>query len=108
MRTPYGYQNGRFHLIRPVRFRAATREKLIPAASRFAVVGRSLFDHADPVLGDLQLTVVGEFPSDVPDHRTLVARMFAENHVRLFDTSEVDRLIEDIRENAQALRTPGE
>lgn len=100
---PYGYQNGRFQLIQPARFEAEDPDKIIPTACRYAVEGRSLYEHQDPKLGRLQLVVVGVFPAKKAASRSMVRRIFDENKVRLFASDEVDRLIQDIRQNAKEL-----
>lgn len=101
--VPFGYQNGRFQLIQPARFEAEDADKVIPTACRYAVEGRSLYDHPDSRLGRLQLVVVGVFPAKKAESRSVVKKIFDENNVGLFASDEVDRLVQDIRENAKDL-----
>ena len=53
--VPYGYQNGRFHLIQPVRFEGREVSQAVNTACRYAVEGRSIFEHFDPGLGQCSL-----------------------------------------------------
>jgi hypothetical protein len=94
---PYGFQNGRFNLIQPVRFQAASAEQAMNTACRYAVEGRSLWEtpHAD--LGPLKLLVVGKFRSQHQRTKDDVRRVLKDGHVDLFATSELDRLIDEIR-----------
>ena len=55
-------RTGRFQLIQPARFEAEDADKVIPTACRYAVEGRSLYEHPDNELGKMQLVVVGMFP----------------------------------------------
>lgn len=100
---PYGYQNGRFQLIQPARFEAEDSDRAIPTACRYAVEGRSLYEHPDGRLGQMQLVIVGLFPAKKPESRKIVEKILEENKVRLFASTELDKLIEDIRENAKEL-----
>ena len=74
--VPYGYKNGRFNLIQPVTFAQKTLGAVTRAACVQAVEGHSLYKHPDPQLGDLQLVIVGEFPT--PEAVPVVREMFAE------------------------------
>ncbi|MFN5627349.1 MAG: DUF3037 domain-containing protein, partial [Planctomyces sp.] len=80
---PFGFQNGRFNLISPVRFGAADPQQSFRTACRFAVEGRSIYDHADKELGNLQLVVVGQFRPNDDLSPKLVRRVFAESAVKL-------------------------
>jgi hypothetical protein len=94
---PFGFQNGRFNLISPVRFGAADPQQSFRTACRFAVEGRSIYDHADKELGNLQLVVVGQFRPNDDLSPKLVRRVFAESAVKLYSADEIPTLIEDIR-----------
>ena len=49
--VPFGFQNGRFNLIQPVRFQQTTELRVLDTACRHAVEGRSLYEHPDEKLG---------------------------------------------------------
>jgi hypothetical protein len=100
---PFGYQQKRFNLIHPARFQATEPEAVIPTACRYAVEGRSLYEHPDAELGELQLVVLGRFPSTDGESRRVVQQIFTENNVRLYSTNEMDRLIEEIRTTGKDL-----
>jgi hypothetical protein len=94
---PFGFQNGRFNLINPVRFEATNPEQVVTTACKYAVEGRSLFEHPDPQLGLLQLVVVGKFrPRDL-ESPARVKRVFEDFSVKLFRTSDLPQLLDEIR-----------
>ncbi len=98
--VPYGYQNGRFNLIQPATFQSQP----INRACRYAVEGRSLFDHPDEALGELQLVIIGEFaPDQGGDARDVVESILGENKVRLFTITELPRLLDEIRSTGKML-----
>jgi len=81
---PYGFQNGRFNLITPAKFEAKETDAIFTTACKYAIEGRSLFDHPDDELGDLQLVVVGKFRSDDADGKAAARRVFEENSVEFY------------------------
>lgn len=104
--VPFGYQNGRFNLLTPVRFASAhTTQAVTAAACTCAVEGRSLYEHDDPKLGSMQLVVVGKFRPNDRESVKLVKRILDDNQVRLYRTSELPRLIDEIRTNGKDLET---
>ncbi|WLD14664.1 DUF3037 domain-containing protein [Planctellipticum variicoloris] len=94
---PYGFQNGRFNLINPVRFGGANPEQSLQTACKYAVEGRSLYEHPDQEFGELQLVVVGQFRPTDDKSRALVRRVFEESHVKLFSSDELPKLIAEIK-----------
>jgi hypothetical protein len=100
---PFGFQNGRFNLINPVRFEAADPDRSLITACKYAVEGRSLHEHPDPQLGPLQLVVVGKFRSKDQESPKRVKRVFQEYEVKLFRMSEIPQLIQEIRETGKDL-----
>jgi hypothetical protein len=100
---PFGFQNGRFNLISPVRFEANNPEQSLITACKYAVEGRSLYETPDPTLGDLQLVVVGKFRPKDQDSPTRVKRVFQDYGVKLFRTSDLPQLIDEIRTTGKDL-----
>ncbi len=98
---PFGFQNGRFNLINPVRFGAADPKQSLRTAFKYAVEGRSLYEHPDKDFGKLQLIVVGQFRPEDKVSPALVRRIFDESHVKLFSTAEVPKLIDEIRQTGK-------
>ncbi len=94
---PFGYQNGRFNLINPVRFSAQNPEQSIVTACKYAVEGRSIYDHTDPKWGEMQLVVVGQFRAKDQETPGRVNRVFRENGVKLFKMDDLPTLIDEIR-----------
>jgi len=98
---PYGYQNGRFNLIKPAKFESKEASQAITTACRYAVEGQSLYQHQDPKYGDLKLIVVGQFSAKKANNRNLVEKILKEHQVGLYPFTEIERLIADIRENGK-------
>jgi hypothetical protein len=100
---PFGFQNGRFNLISPVRFEATNPEQSLITACKYAVEGRSLHETPDPKLGELQLVVVGKFRPKDQESPARVKRVFQDYGVILFRTSELPELIDMIRTTGKDL-----
>ena len=98
---PFGFQNGRFNLINPVRFEAKNPEQSITTACKYAVEGRSLYENPDPQLGALQLVVVGKFRNKDTDSPVRVKRVFQDYGVKLFRMAELPQLIDEIRQTGK-------
>ena len=94
---PFGFQNGRFNLISPVKFEAVDPEQSLSTACKYAVEGRSLYDTPNAKLGELQLVIVGRFRAKDNESPARVERILQDHHVKLFRDSEVPRLIDEIR-----------
>jgi hypothetical protein len=98
---PFGFQNGRFNLINPVRFEAADPDKSLVTACKYAVEGHSLYENPDRLLGPLQLVVVGKFRAKDQESPAKVKRVFQEYGVTLFRTTELPQLINEIRKTGK-------
>ncbi len=96
MEAPYGYQNGRFNLIVPGEFMQKSDVRIENAACKLAVEGRSLYEHRDPNLGDLQLVVVTDFSPGHEKARLTVTDIFNEYHVRVFAAENLSALRNEI------------
>ncbi len=97
LEIPYGFQNGRFNLIRPARFLSDDSNNAVNTASRYAVEGQSIYESPDPRLGQLKLIVVGDFGANKAESLPLVRRILAPHHVDLYELEKVDSLVEEIR-----------
>ncbi len=105
--VPFGYQNGYFTLIQPTNFTQLSPSKTIARACRFAVEGRSLFEHPDDQLGKMQMLVVGEFATGQDEARAVVRDIFEDNDVRLFTLVDLAGLVEEIRRTGKVLSACG-
>ncbi len=103
VQVPYGYKNGRFHLIQPVRFEGREVSQAVNTACRYAVEGRSIYEQSHPDLGPMQLTVIARFRAHQSDARIAVRRVLDEHAVRLFALNELPHLIDEIRRTAEDL-----
>ena len=102
---PFAFQNGRFNLINPVHFEAADPDTVLGTACKYAVEGRSLFQHADPQHGNRQLIVVGRFRQSDRESPARVRRVFKEHDVRLFKASELPMLVDEIRRTGKDIES---
>jgi len=103
VQIPYGFQNGRFNLITPVRFESGDPDAAVKTACRYAVEGESLYRHEDQRLGEMQLLVLGKFRAKDSASRDIVGRILGEHDVRLFDMVTLPELVDEIRHGAKPL-----
>lgn len=103
LEIPFGYQNGRFNLIRPVRFLSNDPNGAVSTASRYAVEGRSIYETPDPQLGDRSLIVVGDFGGRRTENLAVVQRILEPHHVEFYELERVDSLVDTIRKTAKEL-----
>jgi hypothetical protein len=101
--VPYGFQNGRFNLIQPARFRGEGLDQAERTACKYAIEGRSLYDHRDRRLGNLKLIVVGEFGGQDGNKQTSVKRILNDNKVELYTETELDCLVDQIETTGKIL-----
>lgn len=100
---PYGYQNGRFNLIRPVRFTADSTQNLVNTVGGITFEGRELYENPSAQFGPLQLVVVAQFLRGQDDISGRVADQLRQNHVRLYRFDDIRRLFDDIQRTAKPL-----
>lgn len=101
LEIPYGYKNGRFNLIQPLTFTQQTEGRIKNAACKTAMEGLSLFRHADPQLGELQLVVVAEFSEPDPETVSIVQDIFREGAVQMFTSETLYELTIEILTHGQ-------
>lgn len=104
--VPFGFQNGRFNLIQPVRFQHTQELRVLDLACRHAVEGRSLYEHPDEKLGELKLIVVGSFAPESSEYKDVVSDILTENEVALHSIEEVERLVNEIQTTGKKLQSP--
>ncbi len=93
LHVPYAFQNGRFNLIQPVRFRS---EDPLPTAYKYAVEGDSIYETVHRDFGKLKLLVVGSFRSKNDENKQIVSRVLENHHVKLYAMDDVDKLVNEI------------
>jgi hypothetical protein len=101
--VPYGFQNGRFNLIQPARFRGGSLPDVETTACKYAIEGRSLFENRDSKLGYLKLIVVGEFGGRDGAKQASVKRILKDNKVDLYTETELDQLVDEIETTGKNL-----
>lgn len=103
IRVPYGYHNCKFHLLQPVRFKAASVESNVNLACVYSLEGQSLHNYQDSVLGELKLNVIGSFSGESREAISDVRRVLASNDVKLWTESDLPNLIDEIRRTGKKL-----
>lgn len=98
--VPYGYQNGCFNLIEPVRFEAADFNTTVSKACRHAVSGQYLSTLKDPQRGQFRLVVVGEFGQRSRADISTVRKILEDHSVWFHTFDDLGPLLEDIRASA--------
>jgi hypothetical protein len=93
LQVPYAFQNGRFNLIQPVRFRS---ENPLQTAYKYAVEGDSIYETEHERFGKLKLLVVGSFRSKSDENKQVVNRVLENHHVTLYAMDDVDKLVHEI------------
>ena len=94
---PYAYQNGRLNLIAPVVF-PKTKTALEDRSAKYAVEGRSLYNHEDSEHGPMQLLIVGQFDDDDSEAVSTAKRILNTHEVRLFPRTNLQELLDEIAE----------
>lgn len=102
MKIPFGFQNGRLNLIKPVEFKPKP-EKSALDASRFAIEGQYLFKNPDPEYGERQLVVIGDFSPKDHESAKIVMQMFQDHNVKLFRSEELPKLVEEIKKTGKEI-----
>ncbi len=100
---PFGFQNGRFNLLAPVRFGAQNPDQSVTTACKYAVEGKSIFDDSHPKWGRMQLIILGQFRAKDEDTVGRVNRVFSEHHVRLIKMDDLPTLIDEIRRTGKPI-----
>jgi len=103
LKVPFGFRNGQFNLIQPVRFVDLGRSTTEAQACRLATEGRSLCSHIDTKFGPLQLMVIGQFSNAQREESEVVRGILEESKVPLYSFEKLSRLVDEIRTTAQDL-----
>ena len=101
--APYGYQNGTFNLIKPVRFNGLRPTELVKRAGQYAFEGDLISRTTDPTYGKLKLIVVGQFTAAQHGIVGEVGRVLEQNHAAFYRSTQIDALVREIRENGRPL-----
>ncbi len=98
--APYGYKNGRFNLVEPVRFDQTKSDSSFEKLCRRAIEGKLIYDQIDPKLGKLKMVVVGEFAPNRIEDIVPTRELLEEHAVSLYTFDYLEPLLEDIRKFA--------
>jgi len=107
MKIPFGFQNGSFHLLQPVRFETGKEESNFRTACKHSTEGKIFQSHVDPNLGPLRYNVIGRFPSKDDRSIPIVRQVLAESDVRLHLEDELCTLVDEIRATGKRLDSDG-
>jgi hypothetical protein len=100
----YGYRNDAYHVVETHSFTDAKTSKAIQMyALRILGVGNVLQRHEDRDRGKLQLDVVTEFTSEQRVDSKKVKKLLGEANVRVYDTSDLNKLIDYMQNHAKHL-----
>jgi hypothetical protein len=99
--VPYGFQNGRFNLVQPVRFRDLATTGILQKAGQCAIEGELFHRHTDPQLGALQLIVVGQFAREQTQVASAVEDVLRAHHTEFYTAQQIPGLIELIRKTGR-------
>jgi hypothetical protein len=75
----------------------------LSTACKYAVEGKSLHEHPDPELGELQLVIVGQFRQGDSESPAKVRHVLDEYRVKLFRISELPQLIDEVRRTGKVI-----
>lgn len=100
--VPYGFQNGRFNLIQPAKFKGLHPTAILERAGKYALEGDLFYNAPDPHLGQLKMVVVGQFAASQMDVARTVGQLLEKNHTTLYRMDEIGKLVEEIRTTGKA------
>lgn len=96
-KVPFGFQNGSFHLLRPVSFKPDKEESNFRIACRYSTAGKLYQEHPDKRFGQLEFNVIGRFASESDTSIPIVRKVLAESNVRLHLEHDLSSLVDEIR-----------
>ena len=103
LHVPFGYQNGRFNLLRPVRFVSREWNHVAEMACKCAVEGKELHRQRHGTYGDMQLVVIGGFRSQDKETPARVRGIFKDFPVKMYSSDELPQLVEEIKKTGKVV-----
>jgi hypothetical protein len=94
----YGYKNGSYNLIDPVRLHGPVPDALAQASKR-AIEGKWLYDFSLRTERPKQLIVVGEVSAQEQSFVRAIIEMMGEHHVRFYNLDNIEPLVEEIKKS---------
>lgn len=101
VRAPFGYQNGRFNLIKPARFDDKGGESAFKEACLYAIEGDYVYKYEHPEFGQMQMAVVGQFNPEQQEAEKTVRKTLGDHNVMLYTQEELNKLFRDIIEHGK-------
>ena len=103
LKAEYGYQNGRFNLIKPEQFALSTDDQMLRKASLVAVEGQYLYDQPDATFHQMRLVLVANFGAGNGARAELVRDIMERHKVTLYTFENLGPLVDDIKVSAARL-----
>ncbi|MEQ1828086.1 MAG: DUF3037 domain-containing protein [Pirellula sp.] len=103
-KIPFGFQNGVFHLLQPVKFESQKDESNFGLACKYSTEGKIFQENPDPTYGALQFNVIGRFPSKSDESIPIVRKVLAASKVRLHLEHDLSELVDEIRRTGKPTR----
>lgn len=97
IKPDYGYQNGRYNLIKSVSLHGEP-DSALDKVSNYAVRGKILFDH-NPLINPKKLVVVGDDEDQDEDVVEEINNILSSHDVLFYPMSKVSPLVNDIKQN---------
>ena len=95
--VPYGYQNGSYNLIDPVRLDHESKNEALKEAGQRAIEGELLAKHFAGKPNRKRLIVVGDFDGQPDNFFSAVQGVMAERSVPLYRLDDLQALVQDIK-----------
>ncbi|TQI74066.1 hypothetical protein FHT98_1807 [Bosea sp. AK1] len=102
--APYAYQNGTYNLIDAIRL-GSSQDNALKEAAKKALEAQLLYKHTEGTFSPKRLNVVADASGQSDNFRRYLKDMMAEHHAKLYDLSNVEILLDEIRQNSHTLTT---
>lgn len=99
---PYGYQNGRYNLIKPVNFATPGTAGLLGKTGLFRLEAEELYEASGPH-GPMQLVVVADFAPSQESVMHRVQKTLEKAHAKFYTAENLIKLLAEIRDHAKPL-----
>ncbi len=96
---PYGYQNGRYNLIKPVNFATPGDAGLLGKTGLFRQEAEELYEAGGPH-GPMQLVVVADFKPSQESVKQHVRKTLEKAHAKFYTAESLPILLAEIRDHA--------
>ena len=99
---PYGYQNGRYNLIKPVNFATPGNVGLLEKTGVISLKAQELYEASGPH-GPMQLVVVADFKPNQESVNRHVRQTLEKAQAKFYTAESLPQLLAEIRDHAKPL-----